>query len=376
MKSLVSLTSLLILILGIFSCTSDSIEAKKAELESLKSQVTDLNAKIKTLEEELIAADPEFAAANKKSLLITTLPARKGTFTHYLEVTGSVLSKKNVTISSETVGRILEIPAQEGMRVTRGQILARIDSESLQRSVEELENSLALARTVFEKQERLWNQKIGTEVQYLESKNRKEGLEKSLASLKAQLAKSLIRAPFAGTIESVQVRLGELMQPGLPMFQFVGESDLFIEADLSENYINAIAKGDSVQISFPSINKNIASKVSATGAIINPNNRTFKVEVALPNLSEAKPNMLSVLKIKDYTNAESVVVPGHLILSDTKGDYVFAVENGVAKKKYVKRGYSSGEETEILEGLVGTEILVDKGFREVIDNFSVNVAKQ
>lgn len=376
MKSLVSLTSLLILILGIFSCTSDSIEAKKAELESLKSQVTDLNAKIKTLEEELIAADPEFAAANKKSLLITTLPARKGTFTHYLEVTGSVLSKKNVTISSETVGRILEIPAQEGMRVTRGQILARIDSESLQRSVEELENSLALARTVFEKQERLWNQKIGTEVQYLESKNRKEGLEKSLASLKAQLAKSLIRAPFAGTIESVQVRLGELMQPGLPMFQFVGESDLFIEADLSENYINAIAKGDSVQISFPSINKNIASKVSATGAIINPNNRTFKVEVELPNLSEAKPNMLSVLKIKDYTNAESVVVPGHLILSDTKGDYVFAVENGVAKKKYVKRGYSSGEETEILEGLVGTEILVDKGFREVIDNFSVNVAKQ
>jgi len=345
-------------------------------LESLKSQLTELNTKIKTLEEELAAADPEFAAANRKSLLITTLPARKGTFTHYLEVTGSVLSKKNVTISSETVGRILEIPAIEGMRVTRGQVLARVDSESIQRSIEELENSLSLARTVFEKQERLWNQKIGTEVQYLEAKSRKEGLEKSLASLKAQLAKSVIRAPFAGTVESVQVRLGELMQPGLPMFQFVGESDLFIEADLSENYINSIAKGDSVEISFPSINKNIASKVSALGAIINPNNRTFKVEISLPNLTEVKPNMLSVLKIKDYTNAESVVVPGHLILSDTKGDYVFAVENGVAKKKYVKRGYSSGEETEIVEGLTGTEILVDKGFREVGDNFSVTVSKQ
>lgn len=376
MKSLATLITSLILFVGIFSCASDSIEAKKAELESLKSQLTELNTKIKTLEEELAAADPEFAAANKKSLLITTLPARKGTFTHYLEVTGSVLSKKNVTISSETVGRILEIPAIEGMRVTRGQVLARVDSESIQRSIEELENSLSLARTVFEKQERLWNQKIGTEVQYLEAKSRKEGLEKSLASLKAQLAKSVIRAPFAGTVESVQVRLGELMQPGLPMFQFVGESDLFIEADLSENYINSIAKGDSVEISFPSISKNIASKVSATGAIINPNNRTFKVEVSLPNLTEVKPNMLSVLKIKDYTNAESVVVPGHLILSDTKGDYVFAVENGVAKKKYVKRGYSSGEETEIVEGLTGTEILVDKGFREVGDNFSVTVSKQ
>ncbi|MEY2705695.1 MAG: hypothetical protein RL407_1757 [Bacteroidota bacterium] len=376
MKSLATLITSLILLVGIFSCASDPIEAKKAELESLKSQLTELNTKIKTLEEELAAADPEFAAANRKSLLITTLPARKGTFTHYLEVTGSVLSKKNVTISSETVGRILEIPAIEGMRVTRGQVLARVDSESIQRSIEELENSLSLARTVFEKQERLWNQKIGTEVQYLEAKSRKEGLEKSLASLKAQLAKSVIRAPFAGTVESVQVRLGELMQPGLPMFQFVGESDLFIEADLSENYINSIAKGDSVEISFPSINKNIASKVSALGAIINPNNRTFKVEISLPNLTEVKPNMLSVLKIKDYTNAESVVVPGHLILSDTKGDYVFAVENGVAKKKYVKRGYSSGEETEIVEGLTGTEILVDKGFREVGDNFSVTVSKQ
>jgi RND family efflux transporter MFP subunit len=235
---------------------------------------------------------------------------------------------------------------------------------------------LSLARTVFEKQERLWNQKIGTEIQYLEAKSRKEGLEKSLASLKTQLGKSTIKAPFNGTIETVRVRVGELVQPGTPMFQFVGESDLFIEADISESYIGALAKGDSVEITFPSINKTITTKVSATGAIINPNNRTFKVEVFLPSLPEVKPNMISVLKIQDYKNSESVVVPSHLILADTKGDYLFVVENGVAKKKYVKRGYTSGDETEIAEGLLGTEILVEKGFREVGDNFSVNVAKQ
>jgi RND family efflux transporter MFP subunit len=293
-----------------------------------------------------------------------------------VEVTGSVLSKKNVNISSETLGRILDIPAIEGMRVSKGQILAKVDSEAIQRSVEELENSLSLARTVFEKQERLWNQKIGTEIQYLESKSRKEGLEKSLASLKTQLGKSTIKAPFNGTIETVRIRVGELVQPGTPMFQFVGESDLFIEADISESYIGALAKGDSVEITFPSINKTINTKVSATGAIINPNNRTFKVEVFLPSLPEVKPNMISVLKIQDYSNKETVVVPSHLILADTKGDYLFVVENGVAKKKYVKRGYTSGDETEIAEGLLGTEILVDKGFREVGDNFSVNVAKQ
>ncbi len=376
MKSLLTFASLLLLSIGVASCTGNDLDAKKAELEGLKSQLSEITTQIKALEAELIAADPAFAAAAKKSLLITTVAATKGDFTHFVEVTGSVLSKKNVNISAETGGRILDIPAIEGMRMSKGQVLAKIDSESIQRSIEELENNLSLARTVFEKQDRLWNQKIGTEIQYLESKSRKEGLEKSLASLRTQMAKAAVRAPFNGTVETVRVRVGELVQPGSQMFQFVGESDLFIEADISESYIGVLAKGDSVEITFPSIKKTITTKVSATGSIINPNNRTFKVEVFLPSLPEVKPNMISVLKIQDYKNKESVIVPSHLILADTKGDYLFAVENGVAKKKYVKRGYTSGDQTEIVEGLTGTEVLVDKGFREVGDNFSVNVAKQ
>jgi RND family efflux transporter MFP subunit len=376
MKSLLTYASLLLLSIGVASCTGNDLDAKKAELEGLKSQLSEITTQIKALEAELITADPAFAAAAKKSLLITTVAATKGDFTHFVEVTGSVLSKKNVNISAETGGRILDIPAIEGMRMSKGQVLAKIDSESIQRSIEELENNLSLARTVFEKQERLWNQKIGTEIQYLEAKSRKEGLEKSLASLRTQMAKAAVRAPFNGTVETVRVRVGELVQPGSQMFQFVGESDLFIEADISESYIGVLAKGDSVEITFPSIKKTITTKVSATGSIINPNNRTFKVEVFLPSLPEVKPNMISVLKIQDYKNKESVIVPSHLILADTKGDYLFAVENGVAKKKYVKRGYTSGDQTEIVEGLVGTEMLVDKGFREVGDNFSVNVSKQ
>jgi len=376
MKSLLTYASLLLLSIGVASCTGNDLDAKKTELEGLKSQLSEITTQIKALEAELIAADPAFAAAAKKSLLITTVAATKGDFTHFVEVTGSVLSKKNVNISAETGGRILDIPAIEGMRMSKGQVLAKIDSESIQRSIEELENNLSLARTVFEKQERLWNQKIGTEIQYLEAKSRKEGLEKSLASLRTQMAKAAVRAPFNGTVETVRVRVGELVQPGSQMFQFVGESDLFIEADISESYIGVLAKGDSVEITFPSIKKTITTKVSATGSIINPNNRTFKVEVFLPSLPEVKPNMISILKIQDYKNKESVIVPSHLILADTKGDYLFAVENGVAKKKYVKRGYTSGDQTEIVEGLVGTEMLVDKGFREVGDNFSVNVSKQ
>jgi len=361
--------------LAVSCATEEGVDAKKAELEKLKTELNETTNQIKELEVELMKIDPEFAKANHKSILITTAQAKKGRFEHYVEVTGSVLSKKNVNISAETSGRILEVPAMEGMRVEKGSVLARIDSESMQRSIDELENTMDLANTLFEKQERLWKQQIGTEVQYLEAKNKKEGLERNLASFRTEMSKAVIRAPFSGTIETVQVRLGELVQPGASMFQFVGESDLFIEADISESYVGVLTKGDSVDVSFPSINQDIQTKVSAVGAIINPNNRTFKVEVYLPRVPMIKPNMISVLKIQDYENNEAITVPSYLILSDNRGDYMFVVVDGIAKKKYVERGKTFDNETEILKGLEGNEVLVDKGFREVGDNFNVNIAQ-
>ena len=305
----------------------------KTRLSELKNQASTLNTEIKTLETEIAALDPEFAKSTKKSILITTVAAKKGEFTHFVELTGSVLSKKNVSISSETVGRVLEVPVIEGMYVEKGGLLARIDAESIERNIEEMESNLALATTIFEKQERLWNQKIGTEIQYLEAKNRMEGLEKNLASMKTQLDKALVKAPFSGTVETVDIRIGELVQPGVPMFQFVGGSDLYIQADVSESLVGVLSKGDSVEVEFPSIGKSIKTRVTSVGGIINPNNRTFKVEVFVPNNSELKPNMISILKINDYQNKESVMVPAHLILSDSKGDYVFAVENGTARDR-------------------------------------------
>jgi len=359
------------------SCAKEEgVEAKKAELEDLKAQSHEIDTQITELEAELVKLDPEFAKQNQKSILITTAKAKKANFDHYVEVTGSVLSKKNVMISAEAAGTILEVPVSEGQRIAKGAVLARIDAESIERNLDELQNSLDLATTLFEKQERLWNQQIGTEVQYLEAKNRKEGLERSLATARTNMDKSTVRAPFSGTIETVEVRLGELVQPGMPMFQFVGESDLFIEADISESYVGVLNKGDSVNVSFPSINENFHTRVSSVGAIINPDNRTFKVEVFLPNIPQVKPNMISVLKIQDYENPDAVIVPSYLILSDNRGDYIFTVVDGQAQKTYVTRGKTFNRETEIEEGLTGSETLVDKGFREVGDNFSVKIAQQ
>ncbi|WP_304517067.1 efflux RND transporter periplasmic adaptor subunit [Cecembia rubra] len=351
----------------------DELAAKKQELAKLKKEASDLRLAIENLEKEIGTLDPEFGKQNRKSVLISTIQPKVGHFEHFIDVTGSVLSKKNVSISGEVSGRVQEIMAIEGMRVSKGQVLARIDAEAIQRNIEEVEKQLELAAVVFEKQQRLWQQQIGTEIQYLEAKNRKETLEKSLASLRTQESRTSVRAPFNGTVETVNVRLGELVQPGTPMFQFVGESDLFIEADVSERYVGIVTKGDSVEINFPSINQTLNTKVSAIGAIINPNNRTFKVEVFLPNIPNVKPNMVSVLKIKDYENPNAVMIPNYLILQDTKGDYVFTVDENLSKKRYIKRGRTYKELAEIVQGLDGSETLVDKGFREVGDNFNVNI---
>jgi membrane fusion protein, multidrug efflux system len=360
----------------VFSCgDKDELTLKKEELEQLKRDAVALKVSIEKLENEITSLDPAFGKANRKSVLISTIQPTKQHFEHYVEVTGSVLSKKNVSISGEVVGTIQQVMAVEGMRVTKGQLLARIDAESIENSIDELKTQLDLATIIFEKQERLWKQQIGTEVQYLEAKNRKETLEKSLAGLSTQSDRTTVRAPFTGTVETVLVRLGELVQPGTPMFQFIGDDELFVEADVSERYTGIINKGDSVEISFPSVGKSYKTKVSAVGGVINTNNRTFKVEVFLPKLTFLKPNMISVLEIKDYENLAAVTVPNYLILQDNNGDYVFIVDNGVSKKRYVERGVTFQETTEITEGLDGTEVLVDKGFREVGENFNVNIAQ-
>jgi membrane fusion protein, multidrug efflux system len=375
MKTKFPFLIILLLTLTVSCVQKDELTAKKDELAKLKQEAAALRSSIESLEKEIGMLDPEFGITNRKSVLISTIKPQKTHFEHFVEATGSVLSKKDVNISGEVSGRIQEVLAVEGMRINKGQVLARIDAEAILRNIEEVEKQLELASILFEKQERLWKQQIGTEIQYLEAKNRKETLEKNLASLKTQESKTIVTAPFHGTVETVLVRAGELVQPGTPLFHFIGESDLFIEADVSERYLGIMNKGDSVDIFFPSVTENFRTKVSAVGGSINQNNRTFKVEVFLPNLKFAKPNMISVLRIKDYENPNAVTVPNYLILQDNKGDYVFTVENNVSKKRYIKRGLTYREITEVLEGLSGDEVLVDKGFREIGDNFNVNIAE-
>ncbi|NJN26570.1 MAG: efflux RND transporter periplasmic adaptor subunit [Cyclobacteriaceae bacterium] len=364
--------------MGISSCgPQDKLQEKREELKEKKIQLQEIRHEITLLEKEIASIDPEFAKDHRKATLISTVPVEKTTFSHFVEVSGAVKSRKNVLISSENMGTVQRVLVKEGNDVKRGQLLMTQDTELYQKNLDRLETEYELAITMFEKQANLWNQRIGTEVQYLESKNRKESLEDQIANVKTQIAKSQIRAPFDGTIEEVSVKEGEMAQIGSPLVRIVNHKDMYVKADVSESYIGQFKRGDQIDIYFPSLDKSVQSTISSVGQIIDEQNRTFSIEALLPAIDfTVKPNLLAVVKVKDFEKENALVVPSKLIQKDNKGDFVFVAQKTdssamVAKKVQIKRGITYQNQTLVEEGLSGDEVLVDEGFRDVADGAKV-----
>ena len=356
------------------------LDSKKAELKEYREELKELKSKISSLEEEIAAEDPT-ALNRDKATLVTTERVPTKTFRHFLEVRGSVTSDRNITISAEAPAMVQRVLVQEGERVKKGQVLVRQDAETSRRGLEELQTSLELATTRFERQKKLWDQNIGTEIQFLEAKNAKETLERRIASARSQLANYTIRAPFAGSVDKVFIKEGEMAQPGVPMVRLVSLQDMFIEADVSESYLGEFEVGDTAAVTFPSLNQSLTSTISSIGEVIDQNNRTFSIEVRLPgNAKLLRPNLLAVLRIEDFHEPDAVVVPTNLILSDNRGDYVYvaAEKDGqlTAVKKPVERGLTYNSETLITSGLTGDEQLIVEGFREVAEGMTIKEAEK
>jgi RND family efflux transporter MFP subunit len=364
------------------ACTAqpdaETPESKRARLAELKTKLAELKTQINQLESELASVDRAFAAANRRSVLVTTVPAQRGRFVRYVEANATVESKTNLVVSPELAGVIRELLVREGQTVAAGQTLARLDDALIRSQIDELKTSLSLATTVLEKRERLWQQKIGTELQYLEAKTNKESLERSIRTLETQLAKTIVKAPIAGRVEEVFTRSGELGQPGLPILRLVSSADMNLKADLSEAYLNKFRPGDSARVFFPEFNREFVSRVRTVGTLINPTNRTFPVEIYLPNDPLLnKPGLMAVISLKEYDDPVAITVPSHLIQQDLKGEFVYILnQNGsqmMAQKVRIKRGQSYKNRTVIEEGLVGHEQLIDEGFREVVDGANVRL---
>jgi len=252
--------------------------------------------------------------------------------------------------------------------------LATIDSETLEKNIAEVENQLTFAKTVFEKRDRLWKQNIGTEIDYLQAKNNKESLEKSLETLQTQLEKTKIKAPFSGTIEEVPVSAGQIVQPGVPVAFLVSNENMYIHAEVSEAYVGKFKKGDKVNVTVPALNESFESSIVSVGSVINEASRTFTIEVKLPNVDDyLKTNLVTIVELTDYHVDEAIVIPSRIIQEDLQGTYVYKVNGSKAEKVHIKLGQTYNSHSEVLTGLNAGESIVDKGARTIADGSAINI---
>ncbi|MFT6054535.1 MAG: RND family efflux transporter MFP subunit [Roseivirga sp.] len=355
--------------------TTEDLNTKKENLKSSREELKEIRVKIALLEEEIGKEDPSFFNTESAATLVTTVKVENQDFEHRIEVRGAIMSRTNVNVSSESMGRLTAVKIVEGQSVKKGQLLATVDDEQIENAIKEVKTALSYAATIFEKRERLWKQNIGTEVDYLTAKNNKEGLENQLGTLNTQLSRTRILAPFSGSIESVPVKAGQVVQMGTPIAFLVSNTDKYINAEISEAYLGMVKDGDIVNVKVPSLDKNFESRVTSIGNIINQASRTFTVEVNLPMTDETmKVNLITIVEITDYQAPEAVVIPSRIIQEDIIGNFVYTIgTNNKAQKVHVKLGPSFANSTQVLEGLQGGVFVVDKGNRSIADGTRVKV---
>ena len=344
---------------------TDNLTDLKNEKSKIIAQIDSLNNALNIVETKLSKLD-----SSKKGQLVTALPAKKDIFKHYVEIQGIVKSDKNIELRPELGGTIKAIYVKEGQQVAAGQLLVQLDDSSLQNSIAELNTQLELAKTTFDRQERLWNQKIGSEMQYLQAKTQKESLENNLATLRTQARKMKIIAPFSGVVDEIFPKTGELTSPQTAVVRLINLDKMYVEAEVTEAYLPIIQKGTEAVINFPSINKEITSKISQVSNYINPENRSFKVRIDISNKDKLiKPNLLADLKLLDFSS-EGIIVPSILVQQDQNGDdYVFIINQkdneNIVSKKLIKAGNEYAQQIFVSEGLTAEDTLVNSGVRLV-----------
>lgn len=352
----------------------DTLEAKRAALAQYKTEQSALADKIKALEAEIAKLDPQVEDETKaKSVTVTPLLA--GTFQHFVEVQGTVDALNNVLVTPQMGGAVTAVYVREGDFVKQGAVIARVDDSILKQSMEELKNQQSLVTTLFEKQKNLWDQKIGTELQYIQAKNNVEALERRMATLNTQMSQTRILSPIGGVVDKVNVKVGEMAAPGMGVVRVVNLSSLKIVAKVADTYAASVKKGDMVKIKFPDINQEYTARVNFVSTTVDPLSRTFTIEAKLPANNAIKPNMLAQVLINDVTKNNALVIDQNLVQSTERGTVVYvAVEEGgkkLARSKTVTTGQSYNGKIEILDGLAVGDQLITLGYQEVADGQTI-----
>ena len=341
---------------------------KKAELDKLIAQHDQLATQIDKLKTELGVKDS--TAVKPVDVAVDTVKLAE--FRHYIDIQGRIEGDQNIEVSPQTPGLVIRVNVKEGDAVKQGQVLAELDSKVIQRGLDEIKTQLALANILFQKQKTLWDQKIGSEVQFLTAKSNKESLEKRLASMQEQLAMNKIKSPISGTVENIPFKIGQVVSPGLPTstIRVVNMSGVKVLADVAEAYTSKIKRGNEVLVSFPDIDENISARVTFTSSVIDQTNRTFRVEAHLAHSrADLRANMIANLKISDYINKTSITIPVNLVQKSFNSNYVMIAElkgnTIVATKRNVKLGISYNGTTEITDGLKPGERVIIAGYQNL-----------
>jgi membrane fusion protein (multidrug efflux system) len=379
MKKILILTTLSVVL---FACNSsdknqsiDSLVASK-DIKAITAKKAELQSQVLQLEEALATLDIK----KETEALVTAVKLKDTLFNHYLEVQGSINTNENVLVQPEFPGNLVELNVKAGQRVAKGQVLARTDDGGMSQQLASAENQYALAKTTFERQKNLWNQKIGSEIQYLQAQTQMISAQKGVAQIKAQIAKTVIRAPFSGTIDEVFVEKGEVVSASPQgLMRIVNLGNMYVSTSIPETYIGKLKIGTEVDVYLTSLGKTYKGKVRQIGNFINPNNRSFGIEVSVPNPENLlRPNQVAKLKVIDYVSKNAIVVPTNVIQQDSKkNSFVYTVANsngktGIAKKVIVTTGQSSDNVTEILSGLDSDAIIVTEGMNTISDGMKLN----
>ncbi|NNT70815.1 efflux RND transporter periplasmic adaptor subunit [Flavobacterium sp. IMCC34852] len=348
---------------------------EKKDVAGLQAKKTALQAEIAKIEEALATLD-----VKKEEALVSVLTVKDTVFNHYIDIQGSVDTKENILVQPEFSGTLTSLTVKAGQKVSKGQILGRVDDAGMSQQLASAENQYNLAKTTYDRQKNLWDKKIGSEIQYLQAQTQMVSAQKAVAQIKAQLAKTIIRAPFTGTIDEVFVEKGEVVAPSPQgLMRIVNLSNMYVSTTIPETYIGKLKIGTEVDVFLTSLGKTYKGKVRQIGNFINPSNRSFGIEVSVPNPENLlRPNQVAKLKITDYVNKNAIVVPTNVVQEDGTGDkFIYIVEGsngktGKAKKVIVTVGKSSNNVTEILSGLSANDIIVTEGVNNISEGMKLN----
>jgi RND family efflux transporter MFP subunit len=383
---LLTLVATLMTACGDKSGTSVADLIANGSLEDIRAKKKELADNQRVLEADITMLDDAIGeqSGEKKLPLVTAFEVKLQKFDHFVELQGDVMTKQNVLIYPEMPGTLLQVHVKEGQKVNKGQVLAVIDNGGMSSQIQQLKTQLQLAKTTFERQERLWvDNKIGTEIQYLQSKASYESQKNAVSQMQSQLGKFTIKAPFSGVIDDVIKDQGNVVGPGQgsEVFRIVNLSNMYIEVSVPESHLSTVTVGKDVQVYLPVLSETVKSTVRQTGNYINPNNRSFKVEIAVPNKQgRIKPNLMAKVQINDYRNEEAILIPQSIISENSAGEqYVFVVSKPDAKnvatvsKNIIKTGKSQGNLIEVLSGVKSGQSIIEEGARSVKDGQEVKI---